>query len=182
MNRLTPVMVPPVPTPATKMSMAPSVSSQISGPGGPLVDGRVRWVVELAHQEQRRILRRDLLGAHDGALHSERAGRQHQLGAERDEHLSTLEAHRLRHREHAPVAARRRGEREGDARVPARRLDDAPPRLERAALLRFPDHRRPDAALDRIGGVASLDLGEDTRPHALGEPVDLHERRAADAS
>ena len=32
MYRLTPVIVPPVPTPATKTSTAPSVSSQISGP------------------------------------------------------------------------------------------------------------------------------------------------------
>ena len=32
MKRLTPVIVPPVPIPATKASMSPSVSSQISGP------------------------------------------------------------------------------------------------------------------------------------------------------
>ena len=32
MKRETPVMVPPVPTPETRMSMAPPVSSQISGP------------------------------------------------------------------------------------------------------------------------------------------------------
>jgi hypothetical protein len=31
-NRETPVMVPPVPTPATRTSISPSVSSQISGP------------------------------------------------------------------------------------------------------------------------------------------------------
>ena len=31
-KRETPVIVPPVPTPATKMSTAPAVSSQISGP------------------------------------------------------------------------------------------------------------------------------------------------------
>ena len=110
----------------------------------------------------------------------ERAGREHQLRAERDQHLAPLHAHRLGHREHALVAARRRGERERDAGVAAGRLDDRLAGPEHAALLRVPHHRRADAALHRVGRVAALDLREHGGVRALREVVDADERRAAD--
>ena len=47
-NRVTPVIVPPVPTPATNRSTCPARSAQISGPlARCFVDGGISWVLEL---------------------------------------------------------------------------------------------------------------------------------------
>ena len=79
----TPVMVPPVPMPATKMSTPPSVSSQISSA---VVR---RWISGFAGfsncraEHRASVLCDDLLGLLHGAAHALRAGREHELGAER---------------------------------------------------------------------------------------------------
>ena len=88
---------------------------------------------------------------------------QHELGAESDEQLAPLDAHRLRHGQGERDAARGGDEGERDAGVAAGRLDELLARPEQAALLGVPDHRRADAALDRIGGIAPLDLGQNRR-------------------
>ena len=69
------MIVPPVPTPATRTSIAPSVSSQISGP---VVSS---WIAGLAGflnccgmKKLPGSLRGDLFGFRDGALHALRAG------------------------------------------------------------------------------------------------------------
>ena len=49
-----------------------------------------------------------------------------------------------------------------------------------AAFLGVPDHGGADAALHRVGRVAALDLGENRRRAARIQPVDAHQRRAAD--
>ena len=64
-------MVPPVPTPETRMSTAPSVSSQISGPVVCLVDRGVGRVLELLQQDVALGIRGgDLLGLGDRAVHA----------------------------------------------------------------------------------------------------------------
>jgi hypothetical protein len=69
---------------------------------------------------------------------------------------------------------------QGDAGVAAGGLDDLLARTEQAALLGIPDQRGADAALDRIGRVAALDLGQHRGLGAIGDAVQAHERRAAD--
>ena len=160
---------------------SPSVSSQISGPGRRLVDRRVGRVLELLQQHVALgIGGDDLLGLGDRAVHALRALGEHELGAVGDEQLAPLDAHRLGHGQRERVAARRGDEGERDAGVAAGRLDDLLARAEHAALLGVPDHRRADAALDRVGRVAALDLGEHGRLRAVGDAVEAHERRAAD--
>ncbi len=175
------MIVPPVPTPPTKTSTAPSVSVPDLRAGRRLVDRRVGRVLELAHRHVAvRLGGVQLLGPGDRARHAERPRRQHQLGAEGDQDLAPLHAHRLGHGQHAVVAARGGGEGERDAGVAAGGLEDRLARLEQAPLLGVPDHRGADAALHRVGRVAALDLGEHPSPRALGETADLDQRRVAD--
>src|SRR5690606_14597531 len=77
------------------------------------------------------------------------------------------------------VAAGRADEREPDAGVAGRRLDDRPARLELARALRRVDERDREPVLDARPGVVELEL----RVHGRGpvvDPVVAHERRAAE--
>ena len=110
------------------------------------------------------------LGRVDGALHALRLGGEHELGTERPEQLAALDRHRLGHREDDAVAARGADQRQRDAGVAARRLDDD--RLaarDDAARLGVVDHAPADAVLDRAAGVARLEL--DRRP-VPGRPAE----------
>ncbi len=148
---------------------------------GRLVDGGVGGVLELLQEHvAARVRGDDGLGAGDGAVHPLGALGEDELGAVGDEQLAPLHAHGVGHGERERVAARRRDERQRDAGVAARRLDQLLAGAEHAALLGVPDHGGADAALDRVGGVAPLDLGEDGRPPTVGDAVEAHERRAAD--
>ena len=64
----------------------------------------------------------------------------------------------LRHHAREPVALELRDQRERDAGVPARRLEQRTPRLELARRLGRLDHRLRHAVLDRAGGVLALEL------------------------
>ena len=126
-------------------------------PRGPFMNRRIGRILELPHQHVScRIRRRQFLGLGDGALHALGARRQDQLGAECDQHLAPLHAHRLRHGEHAAVAARGGRERQRNAGVAAGRLDEGHAGLQRAALLGVPHHGGADAALDRISRDCGL--------------------------
>jgi hypothetical protein len=87
---------------------------------------------------------------------------EHQTGAKSRQDFAPLDAHRLWHRQRDRIAARRRDERQRDARVAAGGLDDLHARLEHAALFGVPDHRSANATFDRKGRVAPLGLGQDT--------------------
>ena len=95
---------------------------------------------------------------------------QDQVGAEGGQHAAALDAHGFGHGQGELVAARRRDVGQRDAGIAAGRLDDLHARLEHAALLGIPDHGGADAALDRVGRVAPLDLGQDGGPGALRLP------------
>ena len=124
MTSLTPVMVPPVPTPETRISTLPSVSFQISSAVVWRWISRVGRVVELLRHERVGDLAMQFLGLGDGAVHALLAGRQHDLGAEGLEQPAAFEAHGLGHGDDQLVAAGGTGEGQADAGVAAGRLDD----------------------------------------------------------
>src|ERR1039457_6327865 len=97
----------------------------------------------------------------DGALHAERVGRLDDCAAERGHELLFLDRESLGHAEDDAVPARDAHQREPDARVPGRGLDDRSARPEEALLLRVADHPDADAVLHRAAGVQELALGED---------------------
>ena len=180
-KRPAPVIVPPVPTPETKMSTLPSVSSQISGPGGAVVDRGIGGIVELArHPGAVAQAGQDLLGPRDGALHSLGPFREDHLAAQRPEQVPALERHRLRHGEDAAIAPRRRDVRQADAGVPRGRLDDEHARAKASLLDRVVDHRGADPVLHRAVRVVALVLDGDPSGQALAEPVEPDQRRVAD--
>ena len=119
-----PVIVPPVPTPLTRMSTLPSVSRQISSA---VVR---RWISGLAGflncwgMKAFGVFLTISSAFADRAGHPLGGGRQHDLGAERLEQPAPLQAHALGHRHDQPVAAGGAGERQGDPGVAAGRLDD----------------------------------------------------------
>ena len=123
MYSLTPVSVPPVPMPETRMSTLPSVSFQISGPGGLEMDLGIRRIVELLQHVAVRRRREHLLGLRNRALHAFRPGREHDLRAEGAQQHAALHAHGFRHGEDQLVAFDRGDERQPDAGVAAGRLD-----------------------------------------------------------
>ena len=157
----TPVIVPPVPTPATRMSTLPSVSFQISSA---VV---LRWISGLAGllncwgMKEFGVAAASSSALLDGAVHPFRAGRQHQLGPEDLQQLPPLHAHGLGHGEDQPVAPGRADEGQRDARVAAGGLDDHRVLLEQAALLGRLDHGHADAVLDAGQRVEGLQLDDD---------------------
>ena len=92
--------------------------------GGGVVGPRVGRVVELAGDPRVRRRVGDLLRGVDRALHALGLVGEHELGTERLEQLAPLDRHRLGHRENDLVASRRADQRERDAGVAARGLDD----------------------------------------------------------
>ena len=77
----TPVIVPPVPTPATTMSTRPSVSDQIVLGGRLAVNRRVGGVLELLGDEEATVALGDLLRLGDGTTHAHGPRREDELGA-----------------------------------------------------------------------------------------------------
>ena len=110
-----------------------------------------------------------------------RAFGQHQLGAERSQHLAAFERHRFRHRQGHRIAPRRRHERQRDSGIAAGRLDQFLARLQNAALFGVPDHGGADPAFHRIGRISAFHLGEHGDGRAVDYAVESNQRRAADA-
>ena len=176
----TPVMVPPVPTPATKMSTWPSVSPQISSA---VVS---RWISGLAGflnccgMKYFGSLGGELLGLRDRAGHALGPGREDQLGAE-----PRSSGRRSRLMVSGMVstslyAARGAHHGQGDAGVAAGRLDDDGVRPDQPGRLGGVDHRHADAVLDAVGRVEVLQLGHDLGAGAVGDPPEPDQRRVAD--
>ena len=142
----TPVIVPPVPTPATSTSTRPSSARSISGP---VVR---RWASGLAGLENWSGRNTSALARHrargrDRLAHAaERLGDVHARAVQPQQALA-LAAHPLRQREHQLVALGGAHERERDARVAAGGLDDRrAPRLDPAL-----PPRRPRSSRRRCG-------------------------------
>ena len=172
----TPVIVPPVPTPATKPSTLPPVASRISSAvvrrwASGFAGFSNCWSITYPGCVAAQLLRRV-----DGARHSLDGRREDDLGPEPREEPAPLEAHVVRHREDEPVTLDRRDQREADPRVPAGRLDQRRARLERAAALGVLDHGARDPVLDAPAGVLGLDLGQDRGASGRGDAVQPDQR------
>ncbi len=105
--------------------------------------------------------------------------RQHDLRAHRAQVEDLLLAHLVGQDEDELVALLRRHQRQADAGVAGRRLDERVAGLDVAALLGLLDHRDADAVLDRAAGIREFELEE----QAAGAGVELRDfehRRAAD--
>ena len=155
------------------------------GPGRLVVGLRVRVVVELVGENRVRRLMRDPLRHHHvvvGMVGRHRRRRHDHLGAERLEQSHFFLRHLVRHREDALVALERRGDRQPDAGVAARPLDDRPAGLESPFALRLLDDRTTNAILDRTAGIEDLRLRVDRRAHATRHSVKADERRPSDRS
>ena len=120
----TPVIVPPVPTPATTMSTARAVSRQISSAWSAAVDLRIGRILELLRHEVVAVLGDQLLGHPHRARHALGRRREDQLGAEGLQHPPPLQAHAFGHGHHQLVAACGADIGQADARIAAGRLDD----------------------------------------------------------
>ena len=174
------MIVPPVPTPATKASrLAVGVAQDLLRRRA-AVHLRVGRVVELLRHEVVLVLRHQLLGGEDGAGHALDRRREDELGAVALQQLAALGAHVVRHRQDQLVALHGSDHREADAGVAGRRLDDGGAGLEHAALLGVLDHRERDAVLDAAAGVAALELGDDLGAALGHDAVEPHHRRVAD--
>ena len=147
-----PVIVPPVPMPATKWVTRPSVSRQISGPGGLVVAARSVRVGVLVGLEGAgdlgdEAIRDGVVGARVLRLDGRRG--DDDLGAVRAQHRSLVFRDLVGDDEDAPVAALLGDERQPDAGVAARRLDDRAAGLQQAVALGRVDDVAGDAVLGR---------------------------------
>jgi hypothetical protein len=88
------------------------------------------------------------------------------------EHPAALDAHGFRH---GPVAASRAHEGERDAGVAVGGLHNFNPRSQHTARFRVADHGSADAALDRVGRVATLYFGKHGCLGSGGDAPELHE-------
>ena len=102
------------------------------------------------------------------------------LGAVGAQHVDLVGRDLVRAHEDALVALLLGHDRQPDAGVAGRRLDDGAAGLERAGALGGLDHAQRDAVLDRPAGVEVLDLGQHGGPQPPGDAVQLHQRRPAD--
>ena len=149
----------------------------------PVVRLRVVRVVVLVREDRPRRLRDDRLRLLDVVLGvvGRHRGRHHDdLGAERAQQPDLLARHLVGDREDAAVALDRRGDREADAGVAARGLDDHAARLQLAPPLGALDDREADAVLDRAARVEVLGLAVERRADPAPDAAQAHERRPAD--
>ena len=156
--RVTPVIVPPVPTAETRMSILPSVSSQNSSAVVFLWISGLAGLLNCCGIHEFGVFLREFLGAGDRAFHAFGAGREHQLRAEHREQRAALERHRLGHGEDELVALGRGDEGQRDAGVAAGRLDDHGVLVDHAALLGVFDHGHADAVLHAAERIEEFEL------------------------
>src|SRR5579884_3156101 len=100
----------------------------------------------------------DLFRFADGARHSFRPWRQHQLRAEGAQQDAPLHRHGLRHDQRALIAFGRARKRQGDSGIAAGRLQDDGVRLDLPGALSRLDHRHADTVLDAAKRIEKLQL------------------------
>ena len=169
-NRPTPLMVPPVPMPQTKCVILPSVSSQISGPGGVVVRFGIHGVFVLvriirignfARQFFRhgiiaaRIIRLDGRGAHDD------------FRAKRFQQIHFFLRLLVGDGENHFVAAHRGDQRQSHAGISGCALDNRAAGFQQASALGIINHRDADAILHRAAGIQVVHFDVDFRRQAL---------------
>ena len=148
--------------------------------GSLVVRARVRLVRVLERHEERGVALRELERQADGAVRALLRRRVDDLGAVQPEQAPTLLGDVRRHHAGQRIPAEFRDERERDAGVAARRLEQPPPGRELARGLGGLDHRLRDAVFDRAGRVLALELREQAHGRLRRQPRKLDERRRAD--
>ena len=152
------------------------------GPGRLVVRLRVGRIRVLVGLERARDLLREAVRDGVVALRGlRRDGRRadddlRPVGAEQ---ADLLLRHLVRHDEDAAVPLAHGGERQPDAGVAARRLDDRATLAERAGPLRGLDHAEADPVLDATARVQVLELRQDGRVDSSRHPIEPDEGRAA---
>ena len=133
---------------------------------------RDEGVADLGGQRARRV---------DGLVHpAQRLGDLDTCAVEAQQPLA-LAAHALRQRQDQVIALSSADERQGDAGVAGRRLDDRRATgLDAALGLGGVDHRHADAVLHRSGRIVRLDLRDQLAVQLGRDARQPHQRRAAD--
>jgi hypothetical protein len=90
-----------------------------------------------------------------------RGGNLDQVGTSEPDHVLLFLALGVRHHDHGAVAQRIADQRQADAGIARRALDNHPSGLEQAAGLGVADDRQRGTVLDRLAGVHELGLAED---------------------
>ena len=142
---------------------------------------RVRRVGELLGHENLRILLRHALGdgatLGDGVADVARVVHEDHLRAVVPHELAPLLAHAVGHHDHGLVAPDSAHEREADALVAARRLDDDGVRIEHPARLGVADHVVGRARLDGAAHVERLEFHQNLGAVRVGHTVQADQRR-----
>ena len=145
-----------------------------------VVGARVRRVVELPEDDRagrrcgdfvRRLLREE---------HPVGARRAHDFRAERPEERNLLAGELVGDHKDDAVAASQRGERDADAGVAGRALDDGSAFLQGASPLGVVDHGASDAVLHAAARVREFQLRVELRAFGNVETTDPHQRSVAD--
>ena len=175
----TPVMVPPVPTPATNASMRGNCSQQLLR-GGPPMGLRIGGIAELLGHEIVGVFGEHLFRRPHRPVHALRVRGQDQRCPVGHEQAAPLDAHGVGHRQHQAIALHRRHQRQADAGVAAGRLDDRVARMQSPFPLRGLDHRQADAVLDAAARVVRLELAPHLGVLGPGQTAQANHRRVAD--
>ena len=103
-----------------------------------------------------------------------------QLGTEQAQRVLLFLALRLRNDDHGAIAERLGNQRQADAGIAGRSLDDDTAGAQEAAPLGVADDEQRRAILVRLAGIEALRLAEDGAAGRLGRALQPDERRVAD--
>ena len=151
--------------------------------GRVIVRVRIKVIVKLIRLERAGDLRRKSVG--DAVVGLGRIGRYvawryHDVGAVRAQQIDLFLRHLVGHYEDASVSANGGGHGKAGARVSAGRFDDGAARLEQSLRLGGVEHRDRRPILHTSAGIHIFDLRKYEALCAVGNLVQLDQRRVAD--
>ena len=145
-----------------------------------VVGARIGRIVELPEDDRSWRRGSDLVSRLLREEHSARARRADDFRAKRLEECDLFAGELVRHDKHDAIAASERRERDADAGVAGRALDDSAAFLKDAAPLGVVDHGASDAVLDAAARIRKLQLRVELRALGNVETADPHQRGVAD--
>ena len=148
------------------------------GAGGFDVDCGVRGISELLGHVEGRV-GREFFGLGDRPGHAIGPRSEDEVGSKRLEHHPTFDRHGVGHGEGQRVPFCRADEGERDSGVSAGGFHHVHAGFQSARFFGIPDHRRADAALDAVSGIAAFYFGQNGGPGMLGNAIDSHQRGSA---
>jgi len=144
------------------------------------VNFRIGGIVELLRDPGIRRFLRQRFCAGNRALHAFRTGRQDEFRAQHRQQRAPFQRHRFGHGKNQLVPFRGGDERQRDAGVAARGLDDDGFLFENTALLGILNHRHADAVLDAAERVEKFALEQNRGRHAGGDLIQFDQRGVPD--